>query len=54
MKKTTIVVKIKHSKPKMDAEQLREYYAHGRGYTRVADTTKRYRRNRDKRAAYDE
>lgn len=54
MKKTTVVVKVKHSKAKMSKEELADYYAHGRGYTRVADTTKRYRRNRDKRMAYDE
>lgn len=49
MKKTTIAVKVKRSKAKMSTEELREYYAHGRGYTRVADTTKRYRRVRDKK-----
>jgi hypothetical protein len=50
MKKTTMTVKVKPRKSKMTKEELAEYYAHGRGYTRVADTTKRYRRNRDKRA----
>lgn len=46
MKKTTVSVKKKYKKPAMTADELREYYAHGRGYTRVADTTKAYRENK--------
>lgn len=54
MNKTTVTVKVKHKKSKMSAKELADYYAHGRGRTKVADTTKRYRREEKRKALSDE